>query len=344
MRPPRFTVVRDWPGARPFPARRRADAIRAVALERIADDRAPPLPAGTYVRGGAQLFDSQSACPFQAFARFRLRADAWAPCPDGLSAAERGIVLHAMLKAFWDDVRDHATLVISLSRRLAATDRRRVTAGKTKLPPARWRALPPAVADAESHRLAATMLHGSSSTSCRGRRFVAQANEQAIETDVEGVAVNVRIDRIDALASGGLAIVDYKSGRVVQPPRWFAARPEGIQLAVYAHAVERSGGRPCARLPSRSQGRRHRSQGLAEGPTRGRPRYRGRVAACRRATGRMRGRSCAASLRCWRAKSATASRASRHDARQLASTAACSRYAASGLLDDGVPADDASDE
>ena len=92
---------------------RRADAIGAVSLERIADACAPAIPPGTYVRGGAQLFDSQSACPFKAFARFRLRADAWPPCPDGLSAAERGIVLHAMLTAFWDDVRDHATLALS---------------------------------------------------------------------------------------------------------------------------------------------------------------------------------------------------------------------------------------
>jgi hypothetical protein len=39
------------------------------------------------------------------------------------------------------------------------------------------------------------------------------------------------------LADGSLAIIDYKSGTVVPPPRWFAERPEGIQLAVYAEAI-----------------------------------------------------------------------------------------------------------
>lgn len=240
----------EWPAldALSPPPARLVDAIRAVMLERIADDRAPALPVGTYVRGGAQLFDSQSACPFQAFARFRLRAEAWRPCPDGLSPAERGSVLHAMLAAFWDDVRDHATLLslepAPLQQRIDAA----ISAGKTKLPPARWRALPPAVADAESHRLAATLLAWIVEHEKPRPAFVAQANEQAIETDVDGVAVNVRIDRIDALSSGGVAIVDYKSGRVVAPQRWFAARPEGIQLAVYAHAVEHAAGAPLRAL------------------------------------------------------------------------------------------------
>jgi RecB family exonuclease len=157
-----------------------------------------------------------------------------------LSAAERGIVLHAMLTAFWDDVRDHATLAAlapaTLQQRIDAS----IDAGKAKLAPARWRALPAAVAEAESHRLATTMLAWLVEHELPRPAFVARANEHAIETDVEGIAVKVRVDRIDELATGGLAIVDYKSGRVAAPARWFAPRPEGIQLAVYAHAIERT--------------------------------------------------------------------------------------------------------
>ena len=97
--------------------------------------------------------------------------------------------------------------------------------------------------------------------------FVAQANEQAIETVVDGVAVNVRIDRIDALSSGGLAIVDYKSGRVVAPQRWFAARPEGIQLAVYAHAVEHAAGAPLRALAfAQLKAGEIEVKGLVDGP------------------------------------------------------------------------------
>ena len=56
------------------------------------------------------------------------------------------------------------------------------------------------------------------------------------------------IDRIDEVSPGGLAIVDYKSGRVVQPSRWTGDRPEGIQLAVYAGALARTTGEPIRAL------------------------------------------------------------------------------------------------
>ena len=241
----------DWPrlDIPPDPrAARLTDAADAAVLERIDDDRAPALAAGTYVRGGAQLFESQSACPFQAVARYRLGVEAWAPCPDGLSAAERGIVLHAMLTAFWDDVLDHATLAAFTPAQLTERVDASIEAGKAKLPPARWRALPPAVADAEAHRLAATLQAWIVEGELPRPPFAAQAHEQAIELDVDGVGVRVRVDRIDALESGGIAIVDYKSGRVVSPSRWFASRPEGIQLAVYAQAVEGKGGEPIRAL------------------------------------------------------------------------------------------------
>ena len=227
---------------------RRADAIPAATMERLHDDRAPTVAAGTYMRGGAQLFDNQSACPFKAFARFRLRADAWSPCPDGLSAAERGVVLHAMLTSFWDDVRDHATLAaldsLALQQRIATS----VEAGKAKLPQTRWRALPDAVAEAESHRLTTTMHAWLVEHELPRPPFIARANEHAIDTEVDGIALKIRVDRIDELADGGLAIVDYKSGRVAAPARWFDQRPDGIQLAVYARAIEATSSEPIRAL------------------------------------------------------------------------------------------------
>lgn len=243
-------LMAGWPMLAAGGAERawRVSASLPVApFERLVDSVAPPIPAGTKVRGGARLFDSQSACPFQAFARFRLRAEAWNPCPDGLSPAERGTVLHAMLTAFWDDVRDHATLVslspAALEKRIDAS----VASGRTKLDSARWDALAPAVAEAESHRLATTLHAWLVDVESPRPPFVAE-HEQAFETDIHGVVVRVRIDRIDALGSGGIAITDYKSGQVIAPARWFTPRPEGLQLAVYAHAVERAGRGPVRAL------------------------------------------------------------------------------------------------
>jgi len=223
-------------------------AMMSTALERLIDETGPPIAQGATVRGGAQLFESQSACPFQAFARYRLRAEAWDAFPEGLSAKERGIVLHGMLNAFWDDVRDHATLLgldaANLATRIAAA----VERGKMQLTAARWQTLPPAVASAETRRLAATL----GAWVDEGERirppFRVRKHEQAVECEVGGIAVRVRIDRIDELGSGGLAVADYKSGRVIGPARWFGERPEGVQLALYAQAVDQLDDQPLRAL------------------------------------------------------------------------------------------------
>jgi len=231
----------DWPRAsiateaRPV---RWSDALAPAVFERSRDDMAPPLSGAPALRGGAGLFESQSAYPFQAFARYRLRVDAWDDCPDGLSAKERGTVLHAVLTAFWDAVHDHATLVAldaaALTRHIAEA----VEIGKSKLPRARWQALPPAIANAEARRLAATLDAWIAEGEMPRAPFRVRGHEQPVEFELEAIGVRARIDRIDELDAGGLAIIDYKSGFVPRPHRWFAPRPEGMQLAVYAHGLD----------------------------------------------------------------------------------------------------------
>ena len=226
-----------------------ADAFATGVAERSAEcGQAPPVVAGTPIRGGAALFESQSACPFQAYARYRLRAWQWPACPEGLSARERGIVLHETLKAFWDGVGDRATLdaldADGLSARIAAA----VEAGKAKLPAERWRALAPAVAQAEAMRLEGTLRAWIDEGERSRPPFRVRDLEMAVACDIEGLGLHLKIDRVDELAEGGLAIIDYKSGRVVQPSRWFGARPEGVQLAVYAHALARTTDEPIRAL------------------------------------------------------------------------------------------------
>lgn len=229
-------------------ARRLTSLIERGRMERWAEGNAPPVAAGRPLRGGALLFESQSACPFQAYARHRLDAKAFRGCPEGLSAAERGIVLHAMLKAFWDDAGDHATLMALDQAALSARIDAAALAGKAKLGALRWRTLAPAIAHAEANRLAATLRAWIDEGERARPPFRVRAHETSIACEVGGLPLRIRVDRIDELASGGLAIIDYKSGNAVGPARWFRARPEGLQLAVYADAVEGSTAEPIRAL------------------------------------------------------------------------------------------------
>lgn len=231
----------DWPSREPSTAAtfvRWSAAMPAVTLERAIDARGPPLAADVALRGGAGLFESQSTCPFQAFARHRLRTEAWAEVPEGLSPRERGTVLHAVMKAFWDGVGDQATLVALGARELAERIAAAVDAGKSRLDAARWRTIPPAVAAAEARRLAALLTSWIDEVERVRSPFRVRSHEQPIEFAIEGLPMRLRIDRIDELDAGGIAIVDYKSGAVTRPVRWLAARPAGVQLGVYAHGLD----------------------------------------------------------------------------------------------------------
>ena len=241
----------DWPALADAPLLaplRITDLVPAARMDSATEPAAPPLAAGATMRGGAGLFDSQSACAFQAFARYRLDARPWPSCPDGLSPAERGEMLHATLKAFWDATGDQSTLAALDPHALALRIADAVEAGKARIGAPRWRTLAPAVANAEASRLAAT-LHAWIDEGERTRPpFRVRGHEQRIGCSIDDIALSLRVDRIDELPGGGLAVIDYKSGNVVPPARWFAERPEGIQVAIYAMAVESAAHEPVRAL------------------------------------------------------------------------------------------------
>jgi ATP-dependent helicase/nuclease subunit B len=57
--------------------------------------------------------------------------------------------------------------------------------------------------------------------------------EEKISLKVANLEISGRIDRMDELASGGHAVIDYKAGRPT-PNDWMGARPEEPQLPLYA--------------------------------------------------------------------------------------------------------------
>lgn len=226
----------EVPGGGPRAGRSWDIAVARPPLPALPDVAAPALPAGTRVRGGVDVVESQSACPFQAWGHHRLRARSAAAPDAGLTAPERGQLLHRALAAFWEDVRTHAVLVALDDAALRARIDTAVAAARRALGAPRWRMLPPPVAAAEGARLAAT-LHGWLTAVERERpAFTVSATEADASLALGGLDLAFRIDRVDALADGGAAIIDYKSGRVTVPSRWFAPRPAGTQVGLYALA------------------------------------------------------------------------------------------------------------
>jgi ATP-dependent helicase/nuclease subunit B len=204
-------------------------------LESLADDQAPRLSPGSIAPGGSRIIAAQSDCPFQAVARHRLDAKPW-PVPLGsLSAQERGTLVHSAMAAFWTAARDHATL-LGLDN---AGERRLVEAAVgtalAQFHAVRWRTLPTLVRAAEATRLA-RLLRAWLQIERMRPPFAVQGVEATATVDLASLTFRIRSDRIDALADGGIAIVDFKTGRAERPARWFDPRPRATQLGMYVLA------------------------------------------------------------------------------------------------------------
>ncbi|HVN35002.1 MAG TPA: PD-(D/E)XK nuclease family protein [Casimicrobiaceae bacterium] len=216
----------------------------APKQEATRDDHAPTLEAGTRIRGGANLLDAQSNCPFQAIARFRLGVERWPRLATALLPAERGILVHAALASFWREVRDHAALVAlapeALGQRIAAA----AEGALGEISSARWRRIPRAVRAGEAQRIAAILRDWIEAFERPRPAFRVEAVELERVFTIDGTELALRIDRVDRLANGGLAVIDYKTGEAKPPTAWFDPRPQASQIGVYVLAERAQGGGP----------------------------------------------------------------------------------------------------
>jgi len=184
---------------------------------------------------GTSLFKYQSECPFKAYAKIRLLPKVIEKNTYGLTALERGHLLHRVLEQVWKRIENSETLnaafdneylemllwetvdkVISsfeqnlnypLSIRLKSIEKKRLT----KLTFA-WLAL-------ESQR----------------KKFTVKSTEKEVFVDINGLQVKGYVDRIDTIDDLGFAIIDYKSG-IQNSSSWFGDRPDEPQMPIYALA------------------------------------------------------------------------------------------------------------
>jgi probable DNA repair protein len=214
-----------------------ARAIHAAApeLEAVADYRAPPLHSGARAPGGARIVEAQGDCPFKAIGSCRLDVEPWPAVVTGLTASERGILVHAALAAFWREVRDHHALAQLDGAQLTAQLERASEAARRALKAARWRALEPLVAHGEARRLSTLLRSWIERQELPRPPFAVVGIEQPAELTLADVSFAVRIDRIDAIGDA-LAIIDYKTGVTPSLPSWFDSRPRAPQLGMYALA------------------------------------------------------------------------------------------------------------
>ena len=211
-------------------------SLRSARLEFLDDAIGPALSAGTLAPGGTAVFQAQSQCPFEAFARFRLGAEPLEAGRMGLDARERGSLLHRAMELFWHGVESRAELDA-----LGAEGRRRAVtkaveravgeaaAGRRATFSERFRRL--------EHGRLVTLILEWLDVELQREAFRVTRTEHKLELEAGGLRFRTRIDRVDRLDDGSEVIVDYKTGRV-RLSGLKGERPEEPQLAVYATQYE----------------------------------------------------------------------------------------------------------
>ena len=204
-----------------------------------------PFPPGK-VKGGAYVLTAQSQCPFKAFAIARLDAQGWEPAEAGLTAKQRGNLLHAVLHSVWggksEGIRTHADLHKILQRPVESEpDVRRLEAFVAahvqralarELRPHQRELMPRRYLELEAQRLTKLVTEWLEYEATRVTFEVAET-EVKRTVHLAGLTLDLRLDRVDRLQDGSLLVIDYKSGDV-SPKCWETPRPDDVQLPLYA--------------------------------------------------------------------------------------------------------------
>lgn len=194
-------------------------------------DDAPPSLAGPRIPGGVGTLNMQARCPLRAFCASRLDARPLEAPARGLPPRLQGIAAHRALQLLAQRQRGRP------AGGAFARDADEALAGAVEQALAETfgaaRRSFRELANLERRRLAALIRELLDAEAARAP-FEIVATERRVEVAVGSWTVPCRIDRIDRLDDGTLAVIDYKTGTPPTVRDWFRGRLLQTQLPVYA--------------------------------------------------------------------------------------------------------------
>jgi exodeoxyribonuclease-5 len=210
-------------------------------IEMLDDHRAPPVSEGEQVAGGTNLLKAQALCPAWAFYRYRLGAKPLDEPVEGLDAMDRGTLLHRVMEKFFTGRTQAELLALGEGGRAEAVHGA-VSSALTSFNEEREEPLSARFSALEQTRLEKLLGQWLPLELARPVPFAVVACEQKVEVDIEGIRIDLKVDRIDELDEGRRLIIDYKTGDP-KVKEWDGERLAEPQLPVYATYVD---GHPAA--------------------------------------------------------------------------------------------------
>lgn len=205
------------------------------------DDTCTPV-AGDLVPfgGGTAVLKNQADCPFRAWVLHRLGPREVSEPVFGLSAIERGSIVHEALEPLWRGLKSRTGLraldEAALQARVAAAvgeGVRRVEQALTARGQNLRKRVGSACLDIEIERLQHQLLEWLGIEAQREQDFEVAEQESAHELAIGPLQLKLRPDRVDRLEDGRELVIDYKTGGVSRSG-WLGERPREPQLPIYA--------------------------------------------------------------------------------------------------------------
>jgi hypothetical protein len=214
-----------------------ATLVDATSLVPVPADPIPTVSADEVISGGAATIQRQMTEPFSAFAFGRLGVKTIQAISFGLSASLRGNLIHDALRKLYSDLPSRTDIASWEGDDLLG----RINSALEK---SFWRQMQnvdPVLGKLftlEKERVAG-LLRGVIELDAARDDFEIADVEGALEPNIAGLPLRLRVDRIDRVKSAEIVILDYKTGA----RKGFVGAnglPKDMQLVVYACAVDAS--------------------------------------------------------------------------------------------------------
>jgi ATP-dependent helicase/nuclease subunit B len=199
-------------------------------IEKLLDDKGPPVITTEPIQGGAKIFELQAACQFRAFAELRLFARPIEETALGLRALDRGNIVHKALELIWNELKNSASLHQKTFNELNTLIQTSIEIAIHTITGEKSQSL--SYLTLELQRLQKILWSWIEIE--KGRQpFTVISQEQKFNLTFANIPISLRVDRIDELPNGDKVIIDYKTGKNNGIHDWFGDRPDAPQLPLY---------------------------------------------------------------------------------------------------------------
>ena len=232
--------------------------LGTAPIETLDCDTAPAVASDENPGGGSGLISDQAACPFRAFANYRLGTRRLEEAELGFDARMRGTLMHRCLELFWSRVKgsDELASLGEEGRHALVSACIEQALGENR----RDSGLEQSYLELERSRLQRLLTRWLETIELKRAPFSVIGLEEEIELELNGLTLKLRADRIDSLEDGRQIVIDYKSGRPFTPD-WESERLGEPQLPLYTLSNNRQ---TAGALLAFINGRETRFSGLVE--------------------------------------------------------------------------------